>query len=426
MPEPNPIFLDAAARIGNALCRDALWAGRRCNWLGDSMESLQDGWRVVHRAFGPDLYSGTSGIALFLARLYALTGEKPHLTAAEGGIAQALSRLEDIHQSARIGFYSGVTGVAFALVEAAAILDRQDLSAKALAMLETLMQDDVNSQVLDVISGSAGAIPGLLKIHCSFPRDFLLALAARHARHLLSTAFKDDAGWSWNTLPIPVERNLTGFSHGTAGIAWALLEIFKQTGEEEFRRAAEQAILYERRWFSREQQNWPDFRASTTPQPANHAGPNFMLAWCHGAPGIGLARLRAWQILGDAVLRQEAEIALRTTTNFFGQPQGNYSLCHGVGGNAELLILSGQMLGDAEALRAARRAGEQGIDYYLKGNLPWPCGVQGGGETPNLMLGLAGIGYFYLRLYDPAKTPSVLLVTPSDCALSAAPVETQP
>jgi len=31
-----------------------------------------------------------------------------------------------------------------------------------------------------------------------------------------------------------------------------------------------------------------------------------------------------------------------------------------------------------------------------------------GGETPNLMLGTAGIGYFYLRLYDSAAVPSVL------------------
>lgn len=412
MPDPNPIFLDAAGRIGNTLCRDALWAGRRCNWLGDSMENVQNGWRVVHRAFGPDLYGGTSGIALFLARLFALTREKPHRAAAEGGIEQALSRLEDIHPSARTGFYSGATGIAFALIETAAILDRPDFTAKAIAILESMLQDDVNGQGLDVISGSAGAIPVLLKIHRSDPHDFLLELALRHAHHLLSTAEKKDDGWSWNTLPVPVERNLTGFSHGTAGIAWALLEIFRQTGEENFRQAAEQALRYERHWFNHEHQNWPDFRASTTPQPANHAGPSFMLAWCHGAPGIGLARLRSWQILRDDALRREAEIALRTTARFLNPAQSNYSLCHGAGGNAELLILSARILDDSGALRAATHAGEQGIEAFLKGNLPWPCGVQGGGETPNLMLGLAGIGYFYLRLYDPARTPSVLLVTP--------------
>jgi lantibiotic modifying enzyme len=44
--------------------------------------------------------------------------------------------------------------------------------------------------------------------------------------------------------------------------------------------------------------------------------------------------------------------------------------------------------------------------------LQWPCGAPGGAETPNLMLGLAGIGYFYLRLYDPIHTPSLLMVIP--------------
>jgi len=42
-----------------------------------------------------------------------------------------------------------------------------------------------------------------------------------------------------------------------------------------------------------------------------------------------------------------------------------------------------------------------------------PCGVVSGGETPNLMLGTAGIGYFYLRLYDSSAVPSVLLTQPT-------------
>jgi lantibiotic modifying enzyme len=38
--------------------------------------------------------------------------------------------------------------------------------------------------------------------------------------------------------------------------------------------------------------------------------------------------------------------------------------------------------------------------------------VPGGGETASLMLGLAGIGYFYLRLHDPEGIPSVLIIRP--------------
>lgn len=32
------------------------------------------------------------------------------------------------------------------------------------------------------------------------------------------------------------------------------------------------------------------------------------------------------------------------------------------------------------------------------------------GEAPNLLLGLAGIGYFFLRLHNPVDVPSVLLL----------------
>ena len=81
-------FLDAADFIAARLCRDAVWAGGRCNWLGDSMEFVGGQWAVAHRAFGPDLYSGTSGVALSLAEAYAVTGEALFRETAVGGGAR--------------------------------------------------------------------------------------------------------------------------------------------------------------------------------------------------------------------------------------------------------------------------------------------------------------------------------------------------
>jgi hypothetical protein len=53
--------------------------------------------------------------------------------------------------------------------------------------------------------------------------------------------------------------------------------------------------------------------------------------------------------------------------------------------------------------------GVQAADRFEAAGLPWPCGVQNAGETPNLLLGVAGIGYFFLRLYDSQTIPTVLL-----------------
>ncbi len=91
---------------------------------------------------------------------------------------------------------------------------------------------------------------------------------------------------------------------------------------------------------------------------------------------------------------------------------GNYSLCHGLAGNAETLIYGSQVLGDEVpwGLALAHEVASNGIVLYAQGEHKWPCG-SGLGESPGLMLGLAGIGYFYLRLHKPA-IPSILLIGP--------------
>ena len=67
-----------------------------------------------------------------------------------------------------------------------------------------------------------------------------------------------------------------------------------------------------------------------------------MTAWCHGAPGIGLARLSTIGQLDNLEVRREIDAALHTTlSQGFGQ---NHSLCHGDVGNLQLLVQAGQVL----------------------------------------------------------------------------------
>jgi lantibiotic modifying enzyme len=139
------------------------------------------------------------------------------------------------------------------------------------------------------------------------------------------------------------------------------------------------------------------------------------MAWCHGAPGIGLTRLRAYTLTGDETYRAEAEAAVQATMqalNTTGPTEGyNFSLCHGVAGNSELLIEAYRRWGVAEYRAQAEQIGQAGLETYSHRRRPWPCGIRGAGETPQLMLGLAGIGYFYLRLYNATANPSILLLS---------------
>ena len=72
-------------------------------------------------------------------------------------------------------------------------------------------------------------------------------------------------------------------------------------------------------------------------------------------------------------------------------------------------------MGDAQYRSAAEQSARDAIAYEASGGA-WPCGVMGGAETPNLLLGTAGIGLHYLRLERP-DIPSVLMVGPGAARL---------
>lgn len=416
MSQQHPEFLETADRIGCRLSRDALWDARRCNWLGWSMEPVNHNWTPVYRSFSADLYSGTSGIALFLAELYRFSGDAQHRKVLEGAVNQTLSSLENLEGSARIGFYSGVSGIGYILTRIGKILSHDGLIARGLSELASLSEAATDPHLLDVINGSAGAIPALIALGLEFDREDLVRIAVTHGDHLLSSAIKNDAGWSWDTMHVPNQQNLTGHSHGVSGIVTALLELYRATGEARFREGALNGLRYERNLFSAEHGNWPDLRIM---DPTNaQSAPVYNMAWCHGAPGIGVSRLRCYELLdGDSEILAEIEAALKTTAAALSVPWqpglGNYSLCHGAAGNAELLILAGQQLGRPDLTQIAEKVGWEGYQHYRLTDLPWPCGIANAGESPNLLLGIAGIGHFYLRLYDAVSVPSVLLIAPA-------------
>jgi lantibiotic modifying enzyme len=379
----NTELLEVAERIGARLCRDAWWSGGCCNWTGEFGE--EDA--TAYGSLGPHLYQGTAGIALFLWRLAEATGEQIFRITAHGALRQALSKLPQ----PGCGLYSGGLGIHYAAWK---IRGECDEDAVLRQMLQEAAPEPTN---LDVMSGSAGAIPALLLFHRERGGARWIEAAAAHGGQLLAEAMRSESGWSWPT--VPGAPNLTGYSHGASGIGLALLELWRATGEPQFREGAMEAFRFERSLLDRTQGNWPDLRSD----PAE-----FPVLWCHGAGGIGFSRLRAWQILRDDETLSDARIALATVENSLVRGR-SFCLCHGIGGNADLLIYASQVLGEGRWLRAAQAAGEMGAERIERKNRPWASGLPTGNETPGLMVGLAGIGYFYLRLADPARTPTVLL-----------------
>jgi lantibiotic modifying enzyme len=252
---------------------------------------------------------------------------------------------------------------------------------------------------------------GLLALSELLDDAELVPAALRLGDDLLEAGEEDELGLSWGSRSMPTQHNLTGLSHGAAGIALALIELHRATGEGRFARAAERAFDYEQGRFDAGARNWPDFRDLEPQRPA--PGPGFATFWCHGGPGIALSRLTALQHLDHGGRRWRAEAATglavteETVERGLQHRADNFSLCHGIAGNAEILAEGARVLGGRWTRGAdlAAQTAAAGADWYGPAGT-WPCGA-GSRETPGLMLGLAGIGYFYLRMAG-VSAPSVL------------------
>jgi lantibiotic modifying enzyme len=381
MNRPDSRFLETAHTLGAKLCRDAIWAGHRCNWVGAATLEVDGGRRVpAQRACGVDLFSGTSGIALFLARLFAATGERVFAVTAEGAIRQALSRLDDLPPSKRIGFYTGLTGVAYVLVAVADLLSVTKFAAMARLILEDVAREDARAHGLTLARGSDVVIPALLHIHRAHPNDSVWRLARDHGERLLDPLVETPA-------------------HS----AWSLLELWHATGHDAFRRAAERALACSPADLPVDagaQLRTPDAETTT---------------WLYRPSGVGLVKLRAFELLGDERYLAEARSILSLVAELLSSSSDAapkvFSLAEGQPGAAELLLRARCTIDDESYVAAAERVGHRGVDFFGNDDRPWPCSVPDGAEAPGLMNGLAGIGYFYLRLSDAVRTPSLLLMS---------------
>ncbi len=404
---PDAAWMRASERIADRICRDAAWSDGACNWLGAGLATDST---PVYGSLGPALYGGASGVALFLAELAHVTGDSRARETALGAMRYAMSRVETIDVEDRPGLFTGWTGIGLAAARVALLSGDESLLGEANHLLRQIRISDTPLASPDIISGAAGAIVGLLASRRVIG-DLALMHAIEFGDALLASASRSRAGWSWRSLNRRGEINLTGISHGAAGIAWALFELARASGDARYRHAADMACAYERSWFDTGAQNWRDLRGYPARGTRHYDDLPCGAYWCHGAPGIALSRLRAFQLTGDTVYRGEAIAALTTTcrvTERSLEGRTNFSLCHGAAGNADVLVTGADLFGAElpQTSAIARRVAACGIERCGDDD-SWPSGA--GAATPSLMLGLAGVGHFYLHLARRA-TPSVLLL----------------
>jgi type 2 lantibiotic biosynthesis protein LanM len=399
-------LLASACAIGDRLGELACRGDEEVSWIGLAL-SREERWTPA--PLGSALYDGLPGVALFLAYLGAVVNEERFTDLARGALETMRGRreLDPLHVSG-IGAFDGWGGVVYSLAHIGALWENKAILAEADGIAEVIEPLIERDRALDLFGGAAGCLMSLLALQRSVPSERTLDAAVMCGRRLLAGAQVMSDGIAW-TSAVPGHAPLGGLSHGAAGIAMALHELWTVTGCEPFRRAALQALAYERTLFCADCRNWADLRALPPPAcKADGSRPAFMTALCHGAPGIGLARLRMLQHAGDPTLLHDVEAALETTIRHgWG---GNHSLCHGDLGNLELLLAASLIVDEERWDDELGQASAVVLEDIERSG--WRCANPGEVESPELMTGLAGIGYELLRLAMPSRIPSVLVLAP--------------
>jgi len=355
------------------------------------------------------LHSGNSGIALFLASAYKLTGKPKYKDISLAALHQVrLAAKQDkktknlMSERMSLGAAIGLGSMIYALTRISQLIQDPELLeyAKLIANFITPARIEQDTKI-DIMDGAAGALLGLLALYEATQEQEVLEKARYCGDHLLKMRKAAKGGeLVWATAN---NRLLTGFSHGAAGIAYALFRLYQASGQQDYYNAAADGVAFETRLYNARVKNWPDLLRSTESEIA------YGKTWCHGAPGIGLARLGGMPVFDNTQVRQDIQDALETTSGLFNN--GLDTLCCGNAGRWDLLLKAGTSLQETHWIDQAREEAYRTIQQRtMKGYFQLPYGMGDRGEIfqVGFFHGLSGIGYQLLRAIDP-DLPSVLL-----------------
>jgi len=255
----------------------------------------------------------------------------------------------------------------------------------AKAISDRLIANDVE---YDVISGSAGAILGLLALYKACPSEKVLQRAAKCADHLLEhrvegsngfKAWKPSGMFTLHNQPVPA------FSRGVSGITLALGRLYRVTGQAGYMQAAREAIWYENDILQDKEYAWPGLKGQN---------PEIQLSWCTGVAGICLNRLEAGDIIGFEQRDNDLRAALNLIRN--AGDLSNDNLSWGNFGLIDVLVTASCRLEDAELYNEALRRTSRYCEGFNETI-----------QDLSFFNGISGIGYVLLRLID-RRLPSVL------------------
>ena len=387
-----------------------------------------------------DLYTGMPGVVLFHLELHDATGDERWLAEARAGADELIAHLDEDADTGDFGLYSGLAGIGYTLAEVARSTGEARYADGAARAFRSVVSGASPagrgvewSDATDIISGAAGTLlyllwarrelGGLGMVHARLSRD-ALDVAARAGRRLIERGSPKQGGLEWGISP-SIPRHYPNFSHGAAGVSYALATLHGETGEAPLLDAA----LAGARYLEAITDHTAGCKVFHDTMGGEHL---FYLSWCHGPPGTARLWHRLAERTRDDAWRARMQCGAEGVLDM-GAPEkrspgywNNISQCCGNCGVGEFfLALHRQERGAAAPapavsprLAVARRAATNLLARGLSDDagLRWPQAenrVQPEWVVPQtgLMQGAAGAGLFLLHLdgAEKGRAPRITL-----------------
>lgn len=153
----------------------------------------------------------------------------------------------------------------------------------------------------DILNGNAGAIVvAVLLYRTTKDRRYLnIAVEVEHDLWEKRTEAGNGVGWKIENM----EKPLAGMAHGSSGFLMAYAYLYEETGNPLYMEKINRILGYEDSLYSQELGNWLDLRRTVQ---------HTMNAWCHGAPGILLARLKLEMLMDSEIITSDIQCAAET------------------------------------------------------------------------------------------------------------------
>ena len=398
------------------------------NEFGYSLKTIEPTTQGSYILTAQDnFYNGNAGILVLYTALYQYSANSEHLNIAKE-IANSLiqNNLNEIKQP--YSLFLGTSGLAFSLLKLYKITGEKEYynAGVKLLTLSTSNAQAEEKQNCEFFTGLSGLLIVLLHFYAETQTDEILKQIDTITGLIMQNTLISAKGCFWGET-FDSTNGLCGLSHGASGVSFALLEVGVFFNNKALIWLAEEGIKYEAFWYNKTETNSPDFRTPISDKnildtyiSARKKG-NFSLfstitpfnGWCNGAVGIGMVRLRAYEILGKIKYRNEAINSIQKTleTDLNAEnPFHSFTLCHGTLGNVALFWQAYKVLGKKKYKKWVLKTCEKAIEHYQKQNY-YSCGYGGYEKVEDFGLfnGIAGIAYFYLQVISPQLIDSILL-----------------